>query len=69
MISQRFHDERAIFIANSQGVKAIGFEAQGVSKAYGRKVVLREKISRIAVLLDILIGRQPKFLGKKIKIG
>lgn len=68
VISQQFHNERAIFIANYKGIKAVGFNAKGVSKRYGFKVMVRERMARVKMMLDLLSGKQPKFLGKKIEI-
>lgn len=68
IISQKFHNERAIFIANHKGIEAVGFEAQDVSIRAGLKVQLREKLARVKVLIDLLFGVQPKFRGKKIHI-
>jgi SanA protein len=68
VISQPFHNERALFIAQAKGISAIGFNAQDVAKRYGIKVQLREKLARVKVLLDIALGKGPKFLGEEIVI-
>ena len=68
IISQKFHNERAIYLAEKNGIKAIGFNAKDVSKRYGLKVQLREYLARTKVFLDILFGVNPKFLGEKIVI-
>jgi len=68
IISQKFHNERAVFIANNKGIDAIGFDAEDVSGRYGLKVMIREKFARVKVILDLLFGVGPKFLGKKIEI-
>lgn len=68
IISQQFHNERAIFIAQHKSIEAIGFAARDVSMRAGLKVMLREKLARVKVLIDLLIGIQPKFLGEPIKI-
>lgn len=68
IISQPFHNERAIFIAENKGIEAIGFNAKDVSRRYGVKVQVREKLARVKMLLDLLFGVQPKFLGEKIVI-
>ncbi|MDB4442921.1 YdcF family protein [bacterium] len=67
-ISQPFHNERAIFISEKKGLKPIGFNAKDVSNRYGWKVQVREKLARVKMLLDIIIGKQPKFYGEKIEI-
>ena len=68
IISQRFHNERALFIASSHNIKAIAYNAQDVSRKYGLKVHLREYLARVKVFLDILFNVQPKFLGDPIPI-
>ncbi|MGK0364868.1 MAG: SanA protein [Saprospiraceae bacterium] len=68
IISQQFHNERAIFLAEKKGINAVGFNAQDVSGRYGLKVRLREYLARTKVFIDILLGVKPKFLGDKIEI-
>lgn len=68
IISQKFHNERAIFIANYKEIDAIGFGAKDVSMRAGLLVQSREKLARVKVLIDLIWGVQPKFLGEKIEI-
>ncbi len=69
VISQRFHNQRAIYIAHQKGLEAVGYNAQDISFSSGLKVQLREKAARVKVFLDLyILHTQPKFLGKKIKI-
>ena len=68
IISQQFHNERAIYLAEVNGIEAIGFNAKDVTGRYGLKVKLREYLARVKVFVDILFRVKPKFLGKKITI-
>ncbi len=69
LISQPFHNERALFIAASKNIQAKGFNAKDVGKRYGFKTKLREKFARVKTLLDLyLLNTQPKFLGEKLVI-
>lgn len=68
VISQRFHNERALFIAQNHGLHAVGYNAKDVSKNYGFKTNLREKFARVKVVLDMMTGKEPKFLGEQIEI-
>lgn len=68
IISQPFHNERALFIADKKDIKAVAFNARDVSANYGFKTQMREKLARIKLLLDIAIDKQPKFLGEQVKI-
>ncbi|WBX75338.1 YdcF family protein [Tenacibaculum ovolyticum] len=68
IISQKFHNERAIYLAENNGINAIGFNARDVSGKYGLRVKVREYLARTKVFVDILFRVKPKFLGKKIEI-
>lgn len=68
VISQQFHNERAIFIAKQEGIKAVGFNAKDVNVYYGFKTKLREKLARVKMIIDVIFGIQPKYLGDKIEI-
>lgn len=70
IISQEFHNQRAIFIATHHGIDAIGFNADGVDAYNGFKTKCREQLARVRTLLDVYLFRtSPKFLGQKIEIG
>lgn len=69
IISQQFHNERAIFLAESYDLKVVAFNAKDVSIKYGFKTHLREKFARVKMLIDITFGIQPKFLGEEIAIN
>jgi SanA protein len=49
-------------------MELIGFNAQDVSKTYGARTMLREKLARINLIFDIIINKQPKYLGSTIVI-
>lgn len=69
IISQKFHNERALFISKNKTIEAIAFNAKDVSRRYGLKVKIREVFARTKMVIDLyLIGKQPKFLGEKIEI-
>ncbi len=68
VISQQYHNQRAIFIANQLGHKAIAFNAKNVNTNLQIGQYFREKLARVKVFIDFIIGTQPKFLGEKIKI-
>jgi SanA protein len=70
VISQKFHNERALFIANHREIHAIGFNAREVSNHYALKTNLREYFARVKCVLDLfLFSTDPKFLGDPVKIG
>ena len=68
IISQKFHNERAIFLAQNYGIKAYGFNSKDVNKYFGFKTKLREYFARVKVFVDFTLGVEPKFGGEKILI-
>ena len=70
VISQKFHNERAVYLARAKGLDAVGFNAQEVGGYGGMRVLLREQFARLAAILDVkVLNTQPKFLGEAIQIG
>lgn len=68
-VSQKFHNERAAYLAKSIGLEACGLNAQGVNGPAGRKTDYREKLARVKMWLDVnLLGTEPKFLGERVKL-
>ena len=68
IISQKFHNQRAIYIGNSLGLNTIGYNAKDVDAYNGFKTKLREKFARVKVFIDLTFNKKPKFLGEKIII-
>lgn len=68
IISQEFHNRRAIYIAKHLGLNAIGYNAEDVNLYYGFKTKWREKLARTNMFLDFVFNAQPRFLGDKIEI-
>ena len=70
IVSQRFHLERAIYIARARGQKVIGFVARdipGTTAAYRMKV--REILARAKMFADLyILGTMPHFYGGKMKV-
>ena len=65
VISQRFHNERAILIGLHNGIDMVGFNARDVYIGQGVKTYLREIPARALVLVDLfLLGTDPRFLGE-----
>ena len=72
VVSQRFHNERAIYLARSRGIDAQGFNAKDpdLTRPTAIKNVVREALARVAALADAHILRtEPKYLGPQVKIG
>jgi len=70
IISQKFHLERAIFLAHANGADAIGFEAKSLpNTAASLRMRLREYLARVKAFLDLyILHTTPKFFGKFEKI-
>jgi SanA protein len=68
VISQKFHNERAIYLAEKKGLIAIGYNAEDVQGSDGLNVRVREYFARVKVFIDLLFNIQPKFYGKRIEI-
>jgi len=68
IISQKFHNERALVIAKLNDIDAVAYNAKDVPIEFGIKVLIREKFARIKTVFDLLFGSNPKFLGEEIEI-
>ena len=68
VVSQPFHVRRAVFLARGFGINAVGYEAEDVHGRHSVKTCLREQLAKIAALIDVVIRRQPKFLGPLEKV-
>ena len=68
VVSQRFHNERAVFIAGKKDIDAIGFNAGDVGFHYGLTTYIRECFARCKVFLDLATGKKPHFLGDPVSI-
>lgn len=68
IVSQKFHNERAVFLAQQNGMEAYGFNAEDVNKYAGFKTNMREYLAKTKAYLDLITGVEPKFGGKKIQI-
>lgn len=69
VVSQQFHNVRAVFISRKTGLIAFGLNAQEVTTQKAIKIKIREFFSRIKCVLDIyVLNPEPKYLGDKIKI-
>ena len=63
VISQRFHCERAIYLASEHGIDAIGFEADEVAPRWIRvKLTMREAFARVLAVVDAeILKTKPHF--------
>jgi SanA protein len=69
VVSQAFHNQRAIFIARHIGVDAIGFNAPEVDAYNSFRTKCRDVVARGNMLLDLYVmRRRPKFSGEKVQL-
>ncbi|MBR1375022.1 MAG: YdcF family protein [Cardiobacteriaceae bacterium] len=67
IISQKFHNQRAIFLARFNGHQVIAFNARDtVLKKRSKKVRIREIGARCKAVLDIVFRKKAKIYGEKI---
>ena len=68
VVSERFHNYRALFICRHYGIDAVAFNAQPVSLRVSRWPAVREWFARVKVVLDLYVLRtRPRFLGEPVK--
>ncbi len=68
IISQRFHIERALFIAHHIGINAIAFEADEVDFPDNLPTIIRELFARVKMIWDLVLQPPLKNLDNKIVI-
>lgn len=68
IVSQKFHNERAVFLARKNGMEAFGYNAPDVNRYAGLKTNLREYLAKAKVYWDLILGVEPKFGGDRIEI-
>lgn len=72
IISQKYHNERAIFIARKKGINAVAYNAKYPypnsfkNLPINIKIFLRELLARDLAVLDILTNKKPAILGESI---
>lgn len=70
IISQKWHNERAIYLADNAEIEAIGYNANDVTyKSSYIKNHGRELVARVKAVMDVVFHKGPKFLGEEIQIG
>lgn len=58
IVSQKFHNERAICIAKFKNINAIAFNAEDVPNSYGPKVYVREIFARCKMFIDLIANKE-----------
>jgi SanA protein len=69
IVSQRFHLERAIYLAHAKGQKVTGFVAKDFKNTiWAKRMQHRELLARAKAFIDVHLGVEPKFYGEKVKV-
>jgi SanA protein len=69
VITDDFHLARSLFLADSFGLKAVGYSPAPVPLRSSVKTRVRETVARPASLVDVyVLHRQPKFYGPKVDL-
>ena len=69
VISQRFQNERAIYLAQANGIEAFGFNAEDVELQAGYKTKIREVGALVKMWLDVnFLDTAPTHLGEKVEL-
>jgi SanA protein len=69
IVSQRFHLERAVYIASHNGLEAVGYSATDVTGPSGVQTKVREYFARVKALFDVhVLSSEPEDLGEHIFI-
>lgn len=69
VVSQDFHVRRAIFLGRCKGLDVRGVAAPlRVARRARARLALREPLARVAAVLDVLLGRRPRFGGPPVPL-
>lgn len=69
VVSQKFHNERAVTIGKLYGIEIYGFNAKDVHINRGIKTQIRELFARVKLFLDYIFNIEPRYLGDKVEIS
>ena len=67
IISQEFHNKRALYIANHKGVSAVAFNAHAGDAFWEEH--FREKLARTKMLIDLAVNKKAKIYGAPLPIN
>lgn len=70
VVSQKFHNERAIYLSEYNGINAIALNAMDVSSVWTTwlRVHGRELLARVKMFIDLITDKQPRYLGEQVEI-
>jgi SanA protein len=70
VVSQPFHIERALYLADQRGHDAVGYGARGPQGVHFQRNRAREVLARAKAVLDVeILHIGPKFLGEPVYVN
>ena len=61
IISQKWHNERSIFLADKMNIKAVGYNADDVRHPRAIWTYIRELLARVKLFIDLYVTHQKDF--------
>ena len=68
IVTQEFHLSRAVYIARKKGLNAYGMVADKREYLSMKRLKIRELMANVKAFWEVMINKDPKFLGNKIPI-
>jgi SanA protein len=68
VVSQKFHNQRAVYIARRNGIHAYGYNARDVKKMNGLKTKIREFFACLKAYIEVKVKVSPTYLGERVLI-
>lgn len=69
VVSQRFHNQRAVYIGVKNNLNIYAYNTEEVKVSYAFLTKFREVFACVKAFLEVSLDIDPYFLGPKIKIG
>jgi SanA protein len=64
IVSQHFHNERAVYIARYMGMRVQALDATDVQGLIRYRILLRERLARVRMFIDIILDQYRKYVVK-----
>lgn len=68
VVTDGFHLPRSLYLAGSNGINAVGLSSAPISTRIAPRPAKREIAARALMMIDMFLGRQPKFLGPHVEL-
>ncbi len=68
IVTDDFHLPRSLYLAGYNGIDAVGLSSVSVPSSVNPRPATREIGARALMMWDLLVGRQPKYLGPHEKL-